>query len=69
MFGSGCEREVTNAIDTFIREEMRREETHRETSQREAALVATFRSFVDDGEPKVLLTFDYFLNIGLTLTS
>ncbi|KAF9489999.1 hypothetical protein BDN71DRAFT_1423227 [Pleurotus eryngii] len=52
VFEYGCETEVINAIHTFIREEMRREETNREPSRREAELFATFRSFVDDGEVK-----------------
>ncbi|KAF7441303.1 hypothetical protein PC9H_001652 [Pleurotus ostreatus] len=52
VFRNECETEVTNAINTFIREEMRREETHREPSCREAELFATFRSFVTDGELK-----------------
>ncbi|KAF4604369.1 hypothetical protein EYR38_004791 [Pleurotus pulmonarius] len=62
VFGSRYERDITNAVDTFIREEMRREETYREPSSREASLVAAFRSSVDDGELKhnvsVLCVYD-----------
>ena len=68
MFGNECETEVTNAINDYIREEMRREETHREPSCREAELFATFRSFVDDGELKVLSTLDHALYAGMMLT-
>lgn len=68
VFGNGCEEEVTNAINTFIREEMRREETHREPSRRKADLFATFRSFVDGGEFKVLPTPDRVFYSGLMLT-
>lgn len=68
MFENGCETDVTNAINDYIREETRREETHREPSRREAELWATFRSFVDDGELKVLSTPDHIFYAGLMLT-